>query len=104
MNFWSHEATFGALVAIGEMAILGGRCETEVCDFDLNLRLILGDQHIFQFQVPMHDIVTMEVADCLTQLCENPAGLAWGRARLLVEVEQTAMARVLDDQNIFAGL
>lgn len=49
MDLGGHVASFGPLVGIGEVVLFGRSGESKVSQFDLNLRVVLGNQHIFQF-------------------------------------------------------
>lgn len=76
---------------------MSGGSEAEVSEFNLNLGLVLSHQDIIQLDVPMHDIVTMEVTDSLTKLGTDPPALIHAQRVPGVEIEEAPVAGILNN-------
>ena len=106
MDLRSHISFFGSLESIAENLgmVVGGVGKTEVSQFNLNFRLRLSNENIFQFQISMHEIVTMQVTQRLADLNKDGSKLGEGGFFDPNEVQETSMLGIFHHQNISAAL
>ena len=106
VNLGSHIGFFGSLksVAVNLWVVVGGVGKTKISQFNLNFRLRLSNENIFQFQISMHEIVTMQVTNSLTHLNKYGSNLSDSWLCDPYEVQETSMLGIFHHQNISAVL
>ena len=106
MNFGSHISFFGPFESIAEnfRVVVCGVGKTKISQFNLNFRLRLSNENIFQFQISMHEIVTMQVTQRLADLNKDGSKLGEGGFFDPNEVQETSMLGIFHHQNISAAL
>lgn len=104
VNLGGHIGFFGSLegVAEGLSVMVGGVGKTKISQFNLNFRLRLGNENIFQFQISMNEIVTVEVTERLGDLNKEGSKLGEGGFDDPNEVQETSMLGIFHHQNIAA--